>query len=470
MTEQTWLRYFHRISGQIALVVVSSIVLALALGITIIVMTRSGPDLHDRSRARLNIFLGVVRLIDAAPDQNVRAEILESAANAFPDFRIANIPTAEIRQDGGREVRRKASEAPGADEYVALLRKMLGPRFNVMRLPDPAPRKDDIVVKITSNNGVALQAAVPRRPPPRRRLTPIVGSAVLAVVVSLVLLLLWATKALTAPLSRFADAAEQFGRDFEHRALPERGPEEIRKASRAFNQMGARIKRLIEDRTNMLAAISHDLRTPITRLRLRTEFVEDETLRRDMLNDLEQLTEMVKSTLAFLRDSRLNEAMTNFDLAELLRKVCGQFAEMGKDVTYTGEEQKIVSGRPDAISRAITNLIENALKFGTKASVVLHSLVDGSVAIDVLDDGPGISDPDPVRLLRPFVRGDNARTLKPQSGFGLGLTIANSIIEAHGGQLTLTNRKPCGLVARLRLAGNYQPADSRGRAPAKPVL
>ena len=271
---------------------------------------------------------------------------------------------------------------------------------------------------------------------------------------SLVLLSLWATKALTAPLSRFADAAEQFGRDFEHRMLPEQGPEEIRKASRAFNQMGARIKRLVEDRTNMLAAISHDLRTPITRLRLRTEFVEDEKLRSDMLNDLEQLTEMVKSTLAFLRDSRLEEEMTNFDLGALLRKVCGQFDEMGKEVTYNGEEHKVISGRPDAISRAVVNLIENALKFGTKANVILHSLSDGSVAIDVLDDGPGITDPDPARLLRPFVRGDDARTLTPQSGFGLGLTIANSIVEAHGGQLTLTNRKPCGLAVRLQFAGN----------------
>jgi signal transduction histidine kinase len=460
---KTWLRYFHRISGQIALVVVSSIVLALALAVTIIVMTRPGPDLHARARAKLDVFLSVVRLIDATPDQNVRAEILKSAAKAFPDLRIANIPTAEIPQDGGRN----ANAVSGADEYVAVLRRMLGSRFSVIRFPHSPRRNEGTVVKITSANGAALRATVPRRPPPERHLTPIVGGAVLTVVVSLVLLLLWATKALTAPLSRFADAAEQFGRDFEYRTLPDQGPEEIRKASRAFNQMGARIKRLIEDRTNMLAAISHDLRTPITRLRLRTEFVEDETLRNDMLNDLEQLTEMVKSTLAFLRDSRLDEAMTNFDLAELLRKVCGQFAEIGKEVTYTGDEQKVVSGRPDAISRAVTNLIENAVKFGTKASVVLHSLADGSVAIDVLDDGPGISDSDPVRLLRPFVRGDSARTLTPQSGFGLGLTIASSIIEAHGGQLTLTNRKPRGLAARLRLAGNRQSrAASTGPAPA----
>ncbi len=453
MTEQSWLRYTHRISGQIALVVVSSIVLALALAAAIIVVTRPDRDLHNQPRAKLEMFLGVVRLVDAAPDQTTRAEILKSAANAFPDLQITSIPPAEIPQNRGSI----ANDVSKADEYVTWLRRMLGSRFAVIRVSQSARGNGGEVVKIISTNGLALRATVPPRPLPERRLRPIIVGAVLGVVVSLVLLLLWATKALTAPLSRFADAAEQFGRDFEHRTLPERGPEEIRKASRAFNQMGARIKRLVEDRTNMLAAISHDLRTPITRLRLRTEFVEDEKLRSDMLNDLELLTEMVKSTLAFLRDSRLEEEMTNFDLGALLRKVCGQFNEMGKEVTYNGEQHKVISGRPDAISRAVTNLIENALKFGTKANVILHSLPDGSVTIDVLDDGPGISDPDPARLLRPYVRGDNARTLTPQSGFGLGLTIANSIVEAHGGQLTLTNRKPCGLAVRLQFAGGSPP-------------
>jgi signal transduction histidine kinase len=451
MTEQSWRRYTHRISGQIALVVISSIVLALALAVMIVVITRPSSDLDNRSRAELEAFLGVVRLVDATSDQNGRAQILKSAADAFPDLHIASIP-AIVFPEGGL----KANETSSADEYVTYLRRTLGPKFQVIRISNSATQGSDIAIEVASANGVVLRATLPPGLPQEPTLTPIVGGAMLAVAVSVVLLLLWATKALTAPLSRFADAAEQFGREFEYRILPEQGPEEIRKASRAFNQMGTRIKRLIEDRTNMLAAISHDLRTPITRLRLRSEFVKDEMLRSAMLKDLEQLTEMVRSALAFLRDSRIVGAMTNFDLAELLRTICAQFVDIGQEVTYAGEDHKIITGRPDAISRAVTNLVENALKFGTKASITLHTLVDGSVAIDVLDNGPGISDPDPERLLRPFVRGDNARTLTPQSGFGLGLTIASSIIEAHGGELTLTNRKPSGLAARLRFTGNSQ--------------
>jgi signal transduction histidine kinase len=230
--------------------------------------------------------------------------------------------------------------------------------------------------------------------------------------------------------------------------------------------MRERIKRLMEDRTNMLAAISHDLRTPITRMRLRAEFVEDTAIRADMLRDLERLNEMVQSALAFIRDSRVDGAATSFDLPSLLRTICDQFGEMGEDVSYLGSEQKVVTGRPDALHRAVTNLVENALKFGTKAMIELQDLPDGGLAIDILDDGPGIADADPEKLMRPFVRGDDARTQSPQSGFGLGLTIANSIIVAHGGQLTLRNRQPRGLMARLTLGSGCRPAVHAARSDA----
>ncbi len=463
MSQQNWLRYMHRISGQIALVVVSSIVLALALALTIIIITRPTGDFDARSRANLEAFLGVVRLVAAAPDQNARAEILNLSADTFPDLHIVSIPAVESSQADLKD-----NKAPIADDYITFLRRSLGSNFYVVRVPDFAAQGKHITVELTSANGVSLRATLPPRLAPEPQLTPIVRGALLAVAFSVVLLSFWATKALTAPLSRFAEAAERFGCDLEYRPLAEQGPEEIRKASRAFNRMGARIKRLIEDRTNMLAAISHDLRTPITRLRLRTEFVEDDKLRRAMLKDLAQLTEMVCSALAFLRDSRSAGAMTDFDLAELLQRISGQFAEIGQKVTYCGEDHKIVTGRPDAISRAVTNLVENAVKFGTKADITLLQLSDGSIAIDVLDNGPGISERDSERLLRPFVRGDNARTLTSQSGFGLGLTIANSIIEAHGGQLTLTNCKPSGLAARIRLTRNclsrMETADTAQRA------
>ena len=191
--------------------------------------------------------------------------------------------------------------------------------------------------------------------------------------------------------------------------LPEQGPEEIRKASRALNQMGGRVKRLIEDRTNMLAAISYDLRTPITRLRLRVEFLEDDALRSAMLKDLEQLNEMIGSALTFIRDSRVEGSMTRFNLPSLLQTISDQFVEMGERVSYHGFDRLPVTARADGIRRAVTNLVENALKFGTEAIIELRITRDGDITIDVLDDGPGILDNDPDKLVRPFVRGDDAR-------------------------------------------------------------
>jgi signal transduction histidine kinase len=445
MSERTWLRYPRHIAGQIAIVILTSIGLALALVVAIIVLTRPEADLPNSSRA-IDAFLGVARLLDATVDPNSRSNILEASIVAFPDLQIKIISAPDA-----------PNEKSNNDGYVQFLGQLLGPGFSISRVATNSVDAGKLVIDIESQNGLMLRATLPVFLPPAPPLTPIVTGALVFVTASVFLLLLWATKALTAPLSRFADAAEQFGRGLEHQTLPEQGPEEIRKASRAFNEMRERIKRLMEDRTTMLAAISHDLRTPITRLRLRAEFVEDEVIRADMLKDLERLNEMVHSALAFLRDSRAEGATVSFDLSCLLQTICEQFSGMGEDVTYHGANHKVVMGRPDALHRAVTNLVENALKFGTKAMIDLQDLTDGGVAIDILDDGPGLVDADPENLMRPFVRGDNARTQNPQSGFGLGLTIANSIIEAHGGQLTLRNRQPCGLTARLTLGRSCQP-------------
>jgi signal transduction histidine kinase len=445
MNVRTWRWYPRHIAGQIAMVVVASIGLALALLIAIVIMIRPEADLQNSSRA-VDALLSVARLLDATADPKSQSEILEASTAAFPELQIKFISAQDAHHKNDRN-----------DRYVQFLRQVLGPRFDISGVFADTADPGKLVVDIVSQNGLALRATLPAFVPPPPPLTPIVTGTLVFVAASVFLLLLWATKALTAPLSQFADAAEQFGRNFEHQTLTEKGPEEIRKASRAFNEMGERIKRLVEDRTNMLAAISHDLRTPITRMRLRAEFVEDKAIRRDMLRDLERLNEMVQSALAFIRDSRVEGAATRVDLPCLLQTICEQFAEMGQDVSYHGAQQMVVMARPDALQRAVTNLVENALKFGTKAMIELQDLADGSLAIDILDDGPGLADANPEKLIRPFVRGDNARTQNPQSGFGLGLTIANSIIEAHGGKLTFRDRQPRGLTVRLTLGRDCWP-------------
>ena len=184
--------------------------------------------------------------------------------------------------------------------------------------------------------------------------------------ISVTLLGLWAARALTAPLSSFAKAAENFSLNGAAAPLPERGPEEIRSVAKALNRMRERITALIDDRTKMLAAISHDLRTPITRMRLRSEFIEDEAHRSRMLRDLDQMRSMLESVLSFLRNDRKLESMTLADIATTLQLVTDQFADMGHKVAYDGPEHAMATVRPDDLHRSVTNLVENAVRFGAR--------------------------------------------------------------------------------------------------------
>jgi signal transduction histidine kinase len=255
---------------------------------------------------------------------------------------------------------------------------------------------------------------------------------------------------LTAPLSAFAKAAEDFSLNGAAAPLPERGPEEIRSVAKALNRMQERISKLIDDRTKMLAAISHDLRTPITRMRLRSEFIEDDAHRSRMLGDLDQMRSMLEQVLSFLRNDRKLESMTLVDIASSLQLITDQFSDMGHKVIYDGPEHAMATARPDDLHRSITNLVENAVRFGAEATIRLRISPD-SLTIDVEDDGPGISDARKEVMLEPFVRGDDARNMDEASGFGLGLSIARSIVLAHGGALSLNDREPHGLIVRILL-------------------
>ena len=280
-------------------------------------------------------------------------------------------------------------------------------------------------------------------------------------VISVTLLGLWAARALTAPLSSFAKAAESFSLNGAAAPLPERGPEEIRSVAKALNRMRERITALIDDRTKMLAAISHDLRTPITRMRLRSEFIEDDGHRSRMLGDLDQMRSMLESVLSFLRNDRKLESMTLVDIASTLQLVTDQFADMGHKVAYDGPEHAMATVRPDDLHRSVTNLVENAVRFGAEATIRLMVSPD-TVTIEVEDDGPGISDARKDVMLEPFVRGDDARNMDEAAGFGLGLSIARSIVLAHGGELSLNDRQPHGLIVRIRIAGSpAEPAVGR---------
>jgi two-component system OmpR family sensor kinase len=264
----------------------------------------------------------------------------------------------------------------------------------------------------------------------------------------------WAVRQLTAPVRTLADAAERLGRDVINAPnLPEHGPTEIVTAALAFNTMASRIRRFVQDRTFLLTAIGHDLRTPITRLKLRAEYMDDDEQRMKMLADLDEMESMVAATLAFGRDIAASEAVVRMDLAVLLRTILDEAAdgdpEHAQKLSYAGPEHLPVQARPLSLKRALTNLVGNALKYGDAARVSLSTPQAKVVQINIDDDGPGIGTKDSELVFEPFRRLETSRN-RETGGSGLGLSIARNIIRAHGGDICLNNRTS-GLRATVTL-------------------
>lgn len=260
-----------------------------------------------------------------------------------------------------------------------------------------------------------------------------------------VLLVRW----LTRPFSTFATASKDAYRSKAPVRVPETGPREVRELAVAFNDMQRRIGRLIEDRTQALAAVSHDLKTPITRLRFRAEDVEDQDTREAIARDLDDMQRMIDQTLAFLRGDRADEEMRPVDLVTILETIADEATDLGWKASLAAPASLVVMGRRLALKRAIGNLVENAEKYGGSAAIRLARSGDHAV-ITVDDEGPGIPQADRARALQPFVRLEPSRNGET-GGFGLGLTIAAAIVEGHNGHLEFEQRHPKGFRVIMRL-------------------
>jgi signal transduction histidine kinase len=260
---------------------------------------------------------------------------------------------------------------------------------------------------------------------------------------------IWAARRLTAPLGAIAKAAQRLGRDVNAPPLPESGTVEMRQAAHAFNDMQARLRALLENRTRLLAALSHDLRTPLTLLRLRAENVENADERDKMLATIKDMDDMIGVTLQYAREEAAAEPRRSADVAALVQSLADDMGEAGLDVTMTPAEPVLLLCQPVALKRAIANLIDNAVKYGRRARVALQAGPD-TVEIIVDDDGPGIPENELERVFQPFYRLENSRS-RDTGGVGLGLAIAHAIVTAQNGTLTLTNREGTGLRARVQL-------------------
>lgn len=268
----------------------------------------------------------------------------------------------------------------------------------------------------------------------------------LGVVVAVVMM---AGRQATRPLQQLAQAADTLGRDLDAQPLAETGPAETRLAAQAFNRMQARIRHLVNERARALAAVSHDLRTPLTRLRLRAELVDDAQLRDQMAGDLESMAAMLDATLDYLRGLQDHEEVRPMDINALLESMAEDARVMGRTIGIEGQALAPYRGRLSALRRALQNLVDNAIKYGHGAHIRIEDSPN-RLCIHVEDNGPGIAPTELSLVTEPYYRVGAARSLEV-SGVGLGLSIARDIALLHGGELHLANRAQGGLAATLLL-------------------
>ncbi|NBN78558.1 HAMP domain-containing protein [Microvirga tunisiensis] len=297
-------------------------------------------------------------------------------------------------------------------------------------------------------DGTWLNVTANHRPPPTAAFRTLLIQIVL-MAASIVLIIAVTIRQVSRPMLALAGAADRLGRGEAVPPLPVAGPAEVRQTIQAFNAMQERLSRFVRDRTRMLAAISHDLRTPITSLRIRAEFIEDDEDREKFIATLDEMAAMTEATLAFARDEAVHEPQDAVDLPALLETLVGDQVDMGRTVRLETTAPVRLACRPLALKRALRNLIENAVRYGGVARIS-QGAGEGHARIVIDDDGPGIP-PDRLQdVFEPFVRLETSRSTET-GGIGLGLAITRSIIHAHGGTITLENRPGGGLRATVLL-------------------
>ncbi len=310
----------------------------------------------------------------------------------------------------------------------------------------------DVTVTLPDGDKVIFRTIAPRSGPrlPRQIFLEL---GILAAALGAVLYAM--TRTITQPLGDLARAADEVGRGANATPLKERGARELRRATRAFNSMQERMRRYLDSRTQVLAAMSHDLRTPLTRLRLRVESIDDEQLRQRCIEDLDEMSSMVRGALGLFRGLNDEETTVPVDINTLALELQRQHAELGGEVSIVGAARAPYVARPLALKRCLGNLVENALRHGVRATIHIE---DGAqLLIRVRDEGPGIPEDSLEKVFEPFFRLEASRN-RDTGGTGLGLSIARDIAQQHGGALTLRNLPEGGLEAALTLPREPTPA------------
>ena len=320
----------------------------------------------------------------------------------------------------------------------------VSPLQNLERRTDPG-RFYDVTVHFPDGDSTLFRLTRPTEGAPIPR-NLFFNLSLLVIIMAIALFV--TARTITLPLQQLARAADRVGRDVRQPKLAEIGSREIRNAARAFNTMQDRLQRYLDSRTRVLAAMSHDLKTPLTRLRLQVETLDDPDAQTRIGKQLDEMESMVRGALALFRGLDDDEALGSVDINSLLTTLQAEFRQMGGTVTIEGEAHSEFVGKPQALKRCLTNLIENAIKFGGCAKLRVQ---DGAaIVIHVVDEGPGIPADEIERVFEPFYRVESSRN-RDSGGTGLGLSIARDIAQSHGGSLVLRNLPELGLEAILTL-------------------
>ncbi|WP_212626969.1 ATP-binding protein [Pseudomonas sp. PP3] len=439
--------------SRIALTIVAAMIASLALnGLFVQLAGTWGRPPIDRT-GLLEQIAANVRVIEAAPAA-LRSHLAAAASSPMLEVRWHPQRSDFHLPPGGTPVTPQSSP----------LQQLLGdtPRhievFNPGDWPKESPEAHYVaLVQLLDDSWLSFT--------PPQRSWGLDASVRIPIIIALgliaTLLVAWvATRQLANPLQRFASAARRFGGDLRAPPIKIEGPHEIRQAIIAFNTMQAQIRHFLSERTQMLAAISHDLRAPLTRMRLRSEFMEDLEHQRKMVRDIEEMQTMINAALGFFREETHREQTTAFDLSELLQTIVDDFRDQGIVVDFIGPAHLVYDGRPLGIKRVVVNLLENAVKYARKPGIDLMG-DEYRVCIDVSDEGPGIPESALERVFDPFYRLETSRN-RDTGGVGLGLSAARAIVREQGGELTLRNRHGAGLIARMELPGTHT-ANAAGR-------
>jgi signal transduction histidine kinase len=457
-------RFPDSLAARIALTVVLALLLTQAISALVYLTDRSeGPPIHGPN-VLIQRITAIVQLVESTPPPG-RERVVRAIDD--PVLRVEwrpdrPPPLSPGAYSGGRfeALKHRLGEQLDTSDRNILIEVQRPPR-NDARPPPPFMAGDEprhwgphvrLSVRLGDGSWLSFTGGDPL-PGPFGIVRFVLWMGAIVAVILLVSLL--AARRVTAPLAGFAAAAERLSVDGQADPLPEEGPRELRAATRAFNRMQARLARFVADRTQMLAAIGHDLRTPITRLRLRAELVDDPEMQRRMLADLDEMEAMISATLAFARDDAQREPRGRFDLADLLQSLCDDRVDSGHRALYDGPAHAVAEGRPVALRRALANLMDNAIKYGGGFTVRLETGADGAsqhrhALIHIDDDGPGIPEAEFEKVFAPFYRLERSRS-RDTGGVGLGLSTARSIIRGHGGDVTLSNRSEGGLRATVTL-------------------